>query len=162
MRSRQRGGALVELAFVLPVLVLLALATVEFAQALAAYKTLVTQVRSAARYLSTRPPGAGYVEARCLVTHGLASSALPCPGTALMAGLAAPGLIVTVLDARNAPGTHQAQRTAASLAVAHGTTLNLVTVSVSGYRHPTILSTWLAGVATLDFGSISLTMQQAS
>lgn len=161
MKSRLRGGALVELAFVLPVLVMLVLATVEFAQALAAYKTLVTQVRSAARYLSTRPPGAGYVEAQCLVTHGLTSPTLPCPGTALMAGLAAPNLTVTVLDAGNAPATHQAQRTAASLAVSHATTLNLVTVTVSGYRHPMILSTWVAGVATLDFGSISLTMQQA-
>jgi hypothetical protein len=78
-----------------------------------------------------------------------------------MAGLAAPNLTVTVLDAGNAPATHQAQRTAASLAVSHATTLNLVTVTVSGYRHPMILSTWVAGVATLDFGSISLTMQQA-
>lgn len=162
MRDRLRGGALVELAFVLPVLLILALATVEFAQALAAYKTLVTQVRSAARYLSTRPPGAGHVEARCLVTHGLPSPTLPCPGTALMVGLSAPSLTVTVLDASNAPATHQAQRTAASLSVTYGTTLNLVTVTVTGYRHPMILSTWVAGVANLDFGAVSLTLQQAS
>ncbi len=162
MRARQRGGALVELAFVLPVLLMLALATVEFAQALAAYKTLVTQVRSAARYLSTRPPGAGHVEARCMVTHGLPSATLPCPGTALMAGLSAPSLTVTVLDASNAPATHQAQRTAASLAVTYGTTLNLVTVTVTGYRHPMILSTWVAGMTNLDFGAVSLTLQQAS
>ncbi len=162
MRARVRGAALVELAFVLPVLLMLALATVEFAQALATYKTLVTQVRSAARYLSTRPPGAGHVEARCLVTHGLPSPTLPCPGTALMAGFAAPTLTVTVLDASNAPATHQAQRTAASLAVTHATTLNLVTVTLSGYGHPMILSDWIAGVTQLDFGSVSLTMQQAS
>ncbi len=162
MRARLRGGALVELAFVLLVLLMLTLATVEFAQALAAYKTLVTQVRSAARYLSTRPPGAGHVEARCLVTHGLPSPTLPCPGTALMAGFASPALIVTVLDASNAPATHQAQRTATSLAVTHGTTINLVTVTVTGYRHPMILSTWVAGVSNLDFGAVSLTLQQAS
>jgi hypothetical protein len=162
MRARLRGGALVELAFVLPVLLMLTLATVEFAQALAAYKTLVTQVRSAARYLSTRPPGAGHVEARCLVTHGLPSPTLPCAGTALMAGFASPALIVTVLDASNAPATHQAQRTATSLTVTHGTTINLVTVTVTGYRHPMILSTWVAGVSNLDFGAVSLTLQQAS
>ncbi len=162
MRSRLRGSALVELAFVLPVLLMLTLATVEFAQALAAYKTLVTQVRSAARYLSTRPPGAGHVEARCLVTHGLPSATLPCSGTVLMAGLAAPTLTVTVLDASNAPATHQAQRTSASLTNTYATTLNLVTVTVSGYRHPMILSTWVAGVTGLNFGAVSLTLQQAS
>ncbi len=162
MKARMRGAALVELAFVLPVLLVLTLATVEIAQALVAYKTLVTQVRSAARYLSTRAPGAGHVEARCLVTHGLPSPTLPCPGTALMAGLAAPTLTVTVSDASNAPATHQAQRTSASLSVTHATTLHLVTVTVSGYRHPMILSTWVTGVAVLDFGPVSLTLQQAS
>lgn len=162
MTSHQRGSALVELAFVLPVLLLLALATVEFAQALAAYKTLVTQVRSAARFLSTRPPGAGHIEATCLITHGQSSATLPCPGVALMPGLVAPGCVVTVRDASNAPATHQAQRTAASLAVTHATTINLVTVTLSGYAHPLIFPAWLSDSATWGFGPVSLTLRQAS
>ena len=69
-----RGAVLVELALLLPLLLLLTLATVEFAQALADYKVIVNQVRSATRYLSTQAAGTSHTEAECLLTHGVISS----------------------------------------------------------------------------------------
>ena len=162
MRSQMAGGALVELTMVLPILLTLTLVTVEIAQALAAYKALLTQVQSAARYLSTRPPGAGHVEATCLVTHGQASPTRPCTGSPLMPGFTAAGFSVSVLDAVNAPATHQSQRSSANPAVTQAVTVNLVTVTASGYAHPLIFATVLSSSATIGLGSVSFTFRQAS
>ena len=159
----QRGAVLVELALLLPLLLALTLATVEFAQALAAYKVLVTQVRSAARYLSTQAPGTSYDQAQCLLTHGVVS-AKPCSGQPLMPGLVASGFSVGISDAVNSPATQRAQRSASNGSVSAGSTLNLVTVTASGYRQPlqfaAFLSGLLSGTSTLSFGPISCTMRQ--
>ncbi len=164
-RSRaQRGAVLVELSLVLPILLLLTLATVEFAQAMAAYKVVVLQVRVATRYLSTKAPGSGHAEARCLLTHGVASAGGNCTGTALMPGLVASGFGITVADALNAPATQRAQRTSSDSTVASATTINLVTVSATGYRYrlnfAAFLSSVVGGAATFDFAPISMTMRQ--
>jgi len=50
--SRQRGSAVVELAIVMPVLLLILLGTAEFGRALFQYNTLTKAVRDGARYLS--------------------------------------------------------------------------------------------------------------
>lgn len=161
-RGPQRGAVLVELSLVLPILLLLTLATVEFAQAMAAYKVVVLQVRLATRYLSAKAPGTGHAEARCLLTHGVASSV--CSGTALMPGLVASGFSVTVSDALNAPTTQRAQRTSSDSTVASATTINLVTVTASGYRYRLNFAAFLSGIvggsATFDFAPISMTMRQ--
>lgn len=162
-QSRQRGVVLVELALLLPLLLVLALATVEFAQALAAYKVLVTQVRAAARYLSTQAPGTRQAQAECLLTRGVVS-AKPCSGTALMPGLVASGFSVTVNDAVSNPATHRAQRTSADSTLGAGTTVNLVTVTATDFRQPlqfaALLSGLLGGTSALSFGPISCTMRQ--
>lgn len=160
----QRGAVLVELSLVLPILLLLTLATVEFAQAMAAYKVVVLQVRLATRYLSAKAPGTGHAEARCLLTHGVASAGGVCTGTALMPGLVANGFSVSVADAVSAPSTHRAQRTSSDSTVASATTINLVTVTASGYRYPlnfaAFLSNITGGTTTFDFAPISMTMRQ--
>ena len=163
-RRRAGGAVLVELALLLPLLVLLTLATVEFAQAIAAYKGVVHQVRSAARYLSTQAPGTGHVQAECLLTHGSISSAKPCSGAVLLSGFAASGFSVSISDALNAPATHRAQRSSADATVTTATTLNLVSVTASGYQHrlhfAVFLSGMVGGLTVINFEPISMTMRQ--
>jgi Flp pilus assembly protein TadG len=155
---------LVELALLLPLLVFLTLASVEFSLAIAAYKVLVNQVHSAARYLSTRAPGTGHIEAGCLLTHASLSSTRPCSGTALLPGFSASGFSVTVSDALNAPATHRSQRTTADATVTSATRINLVSVTATGYQHPLHFAGFLSNVVgsspTLTFGPISSTMRQ--
>jgi len=164
IRTRGRGAVLVELALLLPLLLLLTLAAVEFSQAIAAYKVVVNQVRSAARHLSTKAPGTGYIEAECLLTHGSPSSAKPCSSSALLPGFLASGFSVTVADAVSAPTTHRSQRTTADLSVTSATTINLVSVTASGYQHELHFAGFLSGVVgdatNLTFGPISMTMRQ--
>ena len=158
------GAVLVELALLLPILLFLTLASVELSQAIAAYKVIVNQVRNAARYLSTEAPGTGYTEAGCLLTNGNPSSAKPCTGSVLLPGFSASSFSVGIADAVNTPLTHRSQRTSADLTVTSATTINLVTVTASGYQHPLYFAGFLAGVVgnatTLTFGPISMTMRQ--
>lgn len=162
--SGASGAVLVELALLLPLLLMLTLATVEFAQALADYKLIVNQVRSATRYLSTQAAGTSHTEAECLLTHGVLSSSKPCPGNVLLAGFGRSGFSVAVADAINAPATHRSQRSSADLTVTSATTVNLVSVTVSGYQHQLYFSGFYPGVTggapTQDFGPISMTMRQ--
>jgi len=163
-RPQSGGAVLVELALLLPLLLFLTLASVEFSQAIAAYKVIVNQARSAARHLSTQAPGTGHIEAECLLTHGSPSSAKPCTGNALLPGFSASSFSVTVSDAVNAPTTHRSQRTTADLTVTSATTINLVTVTASGYQHHLYFAGFLSGVVgnatSLTFGPISMTMRQ--
>ncbi len=162
--STNGGAVLVELALLLPILLFLTLASVEFSQAIAAYKVIVNQVRNAARYLSTEAPGTGYTAAGCLLTNGNPSSAKPCAGSVLLPGFSASSFSVGIADAVNTPTTHRSQRTSADLTVTSATTINLVTVTASGYQHPLYFASFLSGVVgdttSLTFGPISMTMRQ--
>lgn len=164
-RGGQGGAVLVELALVLPLLLFLMAATVEFSQALASYQVLLKQVRAATRFLSTRAPGAGHVEAECLLRTGLVSAALPCPGAPVLPGLADQGVKVTVQDALNAPASQRAQRALVDAAAGGAVSIQLVTVTLTGFRHPLSLAglLWPAtqGAAVLDFGAIRMTLRQA-
>lgn len=158
-RERQAGSVLVELAAVLPVLLVLSLGVLEFAKALSDYRTILSQTRIAARYLSGKAPGEDHEKARCLTRNGQESSA-PCVGVPLLPNLAS--ATVTIEDATNAPATHRAQ----PVSTASGSgTVNLVTVRVTGYSHPLIIGSFISGViddrASIEFGSISTTMRQA-
>ena len=67
----ERGTQLVELAIVLPVLLLLLATTAEFARFFHTYTTLSKATRSAARYLTTAPvDGSDDEKARNLVVYG--------------------------------------------------------------------------------------------
>lgn len=155
----QRGGVLVELAAVLPVLILLSLGTLEFASALSEYRVILNQTRIAARYLAAMAPGQGHDVAKCITSHGIQSSP-PCSGGAILPGLGA--ATVTIEDASSAPATHRAQPVSATTG---SVTVNLVTVKVSGYSHPLITGNIISGIldqrTSITFGPISTTMRQA-
>lgn len=159
LRLGNSGVAAIELALILPVLMLLCFGTLEAAHALHTYKRVVTQARLATRYLATLAPGQGAIEAQCLVITGTPSSSLPCPGNPLLPGLA--GVTVTVSDANTAPATKRSQLTSAATG---GVRLNLVTVTISNYRHQMVLGNALGGFlgsgSTITFAPISATMRQ--
>jgi len=154
---RSRGVAILELAILLPVLLLLAFGALEFSLAIAEYKTLTLQTRIAARYLSSRAPGdeASRREAICLVKYGVAAT--DCTGSLIAPGLA--NAVVTVEDAVNS-ATHQAQ---ASGTGDSQTRVNLVTVNITGYQYqPSVggFLSGLSGITTITFNPISTTMRQ--
>ena len=67
---RQQGVAAVELALVLPLLLVLAMATVDIGRAIYHYSLLTQAVRQAVRFLSMQAPGEGTVTARKLLIYG--------------------------------------------------------------------------------------------
>jgi Flp pilus assembly protein TadG len=113
MRARQSGVALIELALIIPMLLIMTFITTEFGRALYQYNTLTKSVRDAARYLSMQPPGTKIAEARNLVVFGNTTGT----GTPLARGL----------TLANVPAP--TWQTAGTNPV-----INTVTVSVSGYQ----------------------------
>lgn len=164
--SRMRGVALIELAFIVPLMVVLTFAVLEFSLVLAQYKTVVNQVRAAARYLTTKPPGSGLTEAICLVKYGDPTvSGTACVSTTPIApGFGSAATTVTVQDAVNATSTHRSQPTAPG--DANSVVVNLVTVKVSGYPYTLsfghMLPRLFGGVTTITFEPISTTMRQVN
>ena len=67
---KQRGVALIELALIIPLLLLLTFFTTEFGRAVYQYHVLVKAVRDASRYLSVQPPGTNVDKARNLMVYG--------------------------------------------------------------------------------------------
>ena len=67
---RQRGAALIELALIMPLLLLLTFITTEFGRAMYEYNTLTKSTRDAVRYLSVQTPGTKIAEARNLLVFG--------------------------------------------------------------------------------------------
>lgn len=151
----QRGGALIELALLLPLLLVMAFGTSELGRAIYTYNTLVKTVRDAARHLSQHGPGDDAIrgEARCLAAYGNTT----CSGTPIAPGLTAnadPSLdagMVVICDAVNCPGTHASQPTST------GGVINLVSVSIQGYTFNAAV-TYVIG-STLNFNTISSTMR---
>jgi Flp pilus assembly protein TadG len=70
MHGGQDGAALVELALILPMLLLLTFITTEFGRAIYQYNTITKSVRDAARYLSMYAPGTHIAEAQNLIVYG--------------------------------------------------------------------------------------------
>lgn len=72
MKNKQRGAAIVEFAFALPLLLILTLVTTEFGRAIYQYNILTKSVRDAVRYMSTQAPGDAtkYPIAKNLVVYG--------------------------------------------------------------------------------------------
>ena len=160
---RMQGVALIELVFVLPMLIILIFAVLEFSMALAQYKTVVNQVRAAARYLTTKPPGARHAEAICMVKYGTPSA--PCVvTTAIAPGMSSSAVVVTVEDALNAASTHLSQPT--SLGDPNSVVVNLVTVRLTGYPYTLsfghMLPAIFGNVTTITFSPISATMRQVN
>ncbi len=109
---RQQGVELVELALILPLLILLSMLVVEFGRALYEYNTVAKSVRDAVRYLSVQLPSTGCSQAQNLVVYGQTTA-----GTTPLA----PGLNTgSVSCSWQTSGTYPL--------------INTVTVTVTGYR----------------------------
>jgi Flp pilus assembly protein TadG len=79
----QHGVALVELALIIPMLLLLTLVTTEFGRAMYEYNAVVKSTRDAVRYLSVQTPNTHVTEARNLIVYGNTAGT----GTPLARGL---------------------------------------------------------------------------
>ncbi|MBS3018157.1 hypothetical protein DJFAAGMI_00888 [Comamonas sp. PE63] len=109
---RQQGVELVELALILPFLLLLSMLVVEFGRALYEYNTVAKSVRDAVRYLSVQLPNTGCSQAQNLVVYGQTTA-----GTTPLA----PGLNTGAVSCSwQTSGTYPL--------------INTVTVTVTGYR----------------------------
>ncbi len=142
MKTRQRGVALLEFAFVLPLLLVLSLLCAELGRAVYRYNTTAKAVRNAVRYLSVHAPGTHVAEARNLLLYGN------------VAGTGA--LLDPALAAANVPApTWQAAGSAPLI--------NTVTIRVTGYQfRPMIGNMFGARFTTVTFNDISATMRSPS
>lgn len=92
--SRQRGIAMIELVIVVPILLLILLATSEMGRALYQYNTLSKAVRDSARYYSTEVFGSNDIAGTInLVKYGQTGV-----GTALLPGIVNVTIPAPVLD----------------------------------------------------------------
>ena len=87
----ERGSQLVELAIVMPVVLLLLGATAEFGRFFYTYTTLLKGTRAASRYLTTQPVGASDALARNLLVYGNTAGA----GTPITSGLTTANVKIT-------------------------------------------------------------------
>jgi hypothetical protein len=138
----QRGVAIIELALILPLLLLLTMTVTEFGRALYQYDLLTKSVRDAARYLSVQAPGTHTTEARNLVVYGNTAGS----GTPLAAGL----------DLAQVPTpTWQTAGT--------GPFINTVTIRISGYTFRSMFaSVFGINFGDLAFNDIAATMRSPS
>lgn len=87
----QKGAALIELALVLPLLILLSVMVTEFGRAFYSYNTLAKSLRDAVRFLSVQDPSVAstdptkITQARHMVVYGVPTPALDA--TPLLPGL---------------------------------------------------------------------------
>ncbi len=147
-RRRAVGNVTVELAWVLPVLLVMAMGCVEVGRALWAYDRLCLSVRAAVRHLATGQASdpLRQSQARCLAITGKPDwNGVDCLAAPWVAGLRPQQ--VQIFE----PGAHESVR---ALATGHGV-VNLVTVSVSVVRWPTLGWVW---PTALTWGPISLSM----
>ena len=155
---KQNGAILVEAAVLLPIMLMILLATIEIAAALSQYCTIVTQVQIAARYLSTVASGSGSSDAVCLVRYGKLPVSGTCSGSPILPGLLS--ATVTVEDS----STNSALRAIAVQAGSHIVRVNMVRVSVRGYKYYPVIGKFLSGILsdqeTINFNSISSTRRQ--
>lgn len=139
MNTRQNGVALIEFAFVLPLLLLLSLMATELGRAVYRYNTTAKAVRDAVRYLSVQTPGTHVLETRNLIVYGNLAGTGP--------------LLDTALTAANVPTP--TWQTAGSNPL-----INTVTVRVTGYQfRPLIPIMFGARFAAITFSDISATMR---
>lgn len=141
-RHKQQGAALVELALIIPFLILLSMLVAEFGRALYEYNTVTKSVRDAVRYLSAQLPNTGCQQAKNLVVYGQANVGT----TPLARGLTTEAVSCSWQSVGTFPLT------------------NTVTVTVTGYRLQLMTASvfgTLLGDANggLTFSNIAATMR---
>lgn len=136
----QKGAALIELALIIPLMLLLSLIVIEFGRALYEYNTVTKSVRDAVRYLSAQTPNTLCGNAQNLVVYGsIGSGSTPL----------APGLKTNAVSC--------SWQTAGTFPL-----INTVTVTVTGYRFQSMASSVFGTTLTnggITFGAISATMR---
>lgn len=138
-RARQAGAAMIELALILPLLLLLTFITTEFGRAVYQYNIVVKSVRDAVRYLSMQTPGTRLVEAENLVVYGNTTGR----GTPLAPGLTAAHVRQPVWQM-----------------VGSTPVINTVTVTVSGYTFQSLFNSVLGiPFGNFSYSDISATMR---
>jgi hypothetical protein len=138
-RRSQRGVAVVELALVIPMLMLLMLIVTELGRAVMQYNTLAKSVRDGARYLTMQLPGTKLTEARNLVVYG---------NTAGTGSPLVPGLTTTHVP-------DPTWQMAGALPE-----INTVTVRVSGFSFsPMMASAFGVSFGPFTFADIVVTMR---
>jgi Flp pilus assembly protein TadG len=141
MRSRTKGTAAIELALMMPILLLLTLVTTEFGRAIIEYNTVVKSVRNATRYLAARTPNTKTPEAKNLVVFGNTIGT----GPALAPGLS---LALVANPVWQMLGSNP--------------TTNMVTLTVQGYRFNSLFtSVFGVSFGNVTFGDISASMRSA-
>jgi Flp pilus assembly protein TadG len=142
MTTRQSGVALIEFAFVLPLLLVLSLTAAELGRAVYRYNTTAKVVRDAVRYLSVQTPGTHLAEARNLIVYGNLTGTGPLLDSALTpANVATP----TWQTAGSDP------------------LINTVTVRVTGYQfRPMIGNLFGTQFSAFTFNDITATMRSPS
>jgi Flp pilus assembly protein TadG len=149
MKAKQSGVALVELAFIIPLLLLLTFITTEFGRAMYEYNAVTKSTRDAVRYLSFQTPGTHIAEARNLMVYGN----LAGTGTPLVRGLSLANVPAASCCTWQTAGTNPV--------------INTVTVRISGFTfHSLFINVFgvVFGDANGDivFSDITATMRGAT
>ena len=147
--SRQRGSAQIELALIMPLLLLITFITTEIGRAMYEYNTLTKSTRDAVRYLSVKTPGTKIAEARNLIVYGnTAGTGVPLARGLSLANVPA-GSCCTWQSAGAEP------------------IINTVTVRISGYTFHSLCPS-VMGIVCADanvdivFSDITATMRSPS
>lgn len=148
-RRTQQGVALVELALIIPLLLLMTFITTEFGRAMYEYNAVVKSTRDAVRYLSVQTPGTKITEARNLVVYGNTAGT----GSPLARGL----------SLANVPaGTCCTWQSAGAAPI-----ITTVTIRVTGYTFhsmfPSVFGVVFANASgNIAFSNITASMRAAS
>jgi Flp pilus assembly protein TadG len=149
MKAKQSGVALVELALIIPLLLLLTFITTEFGRAMFEYNVVTKSTRDAVRYLSFQTPGTHIAEAQNLMVYGN----LAGTGTPLVRGLSLANVPAASCCTWQTAGTNPV--------------INTVTVRISGFTfHSLFINVFgvVFGDANGDivFSDITATMRGAT
>ena len=149
MKTRQKGAALVELALILPLLLLLTFITTEFGRAMFEYNAIAKSTRDAVRYLSFQTPGTQVTQARNLIVYGN----LGGTGTPLARGLTLANVPAATCCTWQLTGT--------------APVINTVTVQVTNYTYhalfPSVFGIAFGNAAgNITFSTITATMRAAT
>lgn len=151
---RMRGAAAVELALVSIPLVMLVLATIDFARAMFVYDQLVKSARDGARYLSFFDPSVPAKYPVALAKNRMIYGSTSGTGPTIVPGLTTS--MISVCD--RADSTACSGETFANVATGSGS-INLVKVTISGYQFTPIFPA-VSKLTTITFDPISVTMRQ--
>lgn len=149
-----KGAVAVELALLIVPLVMLVLATVDFARAMFVYDQLLKAARDGARYLSFFDPTVTAEYPTALAKNRMIYGSTSTTGPKIVPGLDAS--MITICD--RADSTACPTETFANVAAGSGS-MNLVKVTISGYQFTPIFP-GASQLTTITFDPISVTMRQ--